>query len=106
MYSELVIALKERRIRSGVTIKALSAKSGINYRALRDVEQLKRDLKMGEYRAIIRALGITDLDVSLDMMGVNDMDEGEVVAILRLLSPQGRKLLIEFIASEYKKPVN
>lgn len=106
MYPELVIALKKRRVRCGLTIKMLAEKSGINYRALREIEALKRDMKLGEYKAVIRALGVTDLDISLDMMDIADINDREAAAIMRLLSAEGRKLLVDFIATEYKKPVN
>ncbi|ELH7952713.1 helix-turn-helix transcriptional regulator [Vibrio fluvialis] len=98
----IVDVLRTRRELSGITQEVLADSAGISLRTLQRIESGSADMKISQYRSIIRVLGMTDLDVSLDMLGVEGVDVDEIAAATRGVPPSVRKALLNLMISIYK----
>ncbi|PMN68398.1 helix-turn-helix transcriptional regulator [Enterovibrio norvegicus] len=98
----IVEIIKRRRQEAGLTQQQLAEKSGIGIKTYRRIEQ-GADMRLSQYRAVIRALGIADLDVSLDMLDVEHTKGEDVAAAARLLTEESRRALVQIIVAEWER---
>ncbi|MDW1813726.1 transcriptional regulator, partial [Vibrio sp. Vb2362] len=56
------------------------------------------DLKLSQYRAILRSLHLTDLDIALDVRDVQHVTANDLTAVARLLSPEAQSLLVRLLS--------
>lgn len=96
----IVIVLKNRRKAAGMTQQQLADEANMSVKTLQRIEQ-GADMKLSQYRQVIDALGVADLDISLDMLEVEGTDPADVAAAARLLSPETRRDLVAIILREY-----
>ncbi len=59
-------------------------------------------MKLSQYRAILRALQLTDLDVALDIRDIDHVVAEDVLTAARLLSPDAQTLLTKLIFLVHK----
>ncbi|WP_338417992.1 helix-turn-helix domain-containing protein [Enterovibrio norvegicus] len=91
-----------RRKAAGMTQTALAKKAGMTLKTYQRIEQ-GADMRLSYYRAVIEALELADLDISLDMLDVDTTTAHDVAAAARLLSEENRRLLIQIIISEWQR---
>lgn len=99
----IVMALIERRKRANLSQDKLAASAGMSLKTYQRIERGEADIKMSQYRSIIRTLKATDLDVVLDVVGASHATAEDVAAVSRLLTNEERMLLIKLILA-FKKP--
>ncbi|KZX70333.1 transcriptional regulator [Vibrio sp. HI00D65] len=99
----IVMALIERRKRANLSQEKLSTSAGMSLKTYQRIERGEADIKMSQYRSIIRTLKATDLDVVLDVVGASHATAEDVAAVSRLLTNEERMLLIKLILA-FKKP--
>lgn len=99
----IVMALIERRKRANLSQEKLAASAGMSLKTYQRIERGEADIKMSQYRSIIRTLKATDLDVVLDVVGASHPTAEDVAAVSRLLTNEERMLLIKLILA-FKKP--
>lgn len=103
MYRDPVVqAIKMRRERAGITQAALAERAGLSAKTYQRIEAGQADMRMSQYRALIRALRATDLDISLDMLGNREVTPWDVAAAARVLSADVRAVLIQLIMMIYQ----
>ncbi|USD64189.1 helix-turn-helix transcriptional regulator [Vibrio sp. SCSIO 43136] len=99
---DVINVIKDRRNRANLTQKELANLSGMDRKTYQRIESGKVDLRFSQYRGIINALGVSDLDITLDRIGITGASDLDVAAAARLLSPTSRLKLVEFIIEEYR----
>ncbi|MDG2898251.1 transcriptional regulator, partial [Vibrio parahaemolyticus] len=53
---------------------------------------------LSQYRAILRSLHLTDLDIALDVRDVQHVTANDLTAVARLLSPEAQSLLVRLLS--------
>ncbi|EKH9212931.1 helix-turn-helix transcriptional regulator [Vibrio parahaemolyticus] len=101
-YIPLIQALKDRREAAGLSQAQFAKMAGVSLKTYQRIERGETDLKMSHYRSLIQNLKITDLDVSLDMIGVDMATPWDVAAAARTLPPEVRTALVTLIMMMYR----
>ncbi|MBT2925352.1 helix-turn-helix domain-containing protein [Vibrio anguillarum] len=101
-YIPLIQALKDRREAAGLSQAQFAKMAGVSLKTYQRIERSETDLKMSHYRSLIQNLKITDLDVSLDMIGVDMATPWDVAAAARTLPPEVRTVLVTLIMMMYR----
>ena len=101
-YIPLIQALKSRREAAGLSQTQFAKMAGVSLKTYQRIERGETDLKMSHYRNLIQSLKITDLDVSLDIIGVDMATPGDVAAAARTLPPEVRTVLVTLIMMMYR----
>ncbi len=99
----IVMALIERRKQANLSQEKLASGAGMSLKTYQRIERGEADIKMSQYRSIVRTLKVTDLDVVLDVVGASQVSAEDVSAVSRLLTNEERMLLIKLILA-FKKP--
>lgn len=60
-------------------------------------------MKLSQYRSILRALHLTDLDIALDIRDIQHVVAEDVLSAARLLSPDAQALLTKLIFLVHKE---
>lgn len=101
-YLPLIQALKSRREAAGLSQTQFAKMAGVSLKTYQRIERGETDLKMSHYRNLIQNLKITDLDVSLDIIGVDMATPWDVAAAARTLPPEVRTVLVTLIMMMYR----
>ncbi|WP_136487843.1 helix-turn-helix transcriptional regulator [Vibrio sp. H11] len=96
-HRQLIKALVERRKSLGITQAVMAKKVGLSLKTYQRVEQGETDMKLSTYKAMIDELNITDLDVALDLIGIDGATPWDVAAAARVLPPDVRTVLVSLI---------
>lgn len=72
--------------------------AGMSVKTYQRIERGESDLKLSQYRSILRSMQLTDLDLSLDVRGVEHVTEQDLASIARLLSPEAQSLLVRLLS--------
>ena len=102
-YITLIDALKLRRLNMDLSQADVAGMAGMSVKTYGRLERGELEMKMSQYRAIVEGLGITDLDVSLDMLNVRTATPWDVAAAARVLLPATRQKMVEAIMSEWRR---
>lgn len=102
-YDPLIQALKARREAAGWTVKHTANMIGITSKTYGRIERGETDMKMSHYRILIDKLKVTDLDISLDMIGIDHATPWDVAAAARTLPPEVRTVLVSLIMMLYRE---
>lgn len=102
-YEPIVSVIKNRRIEQGMNQKQLAAMSGMSEKTYQRIESGVADMRMSQYRSIINALRLSDLDVSLDLLHIDKTTPWDVAAAARVLLPQTRQSLVTSIMAEWQR---
>ena len=102
-YKTLMDALKLRRINMDLSQADVANLAGMSVKTYGRLERGELEMKMNQYRAIVEGLGITDLDVSLDLLNVRTATPWDVAAAARVLLPATRQKMVEAIMSEWRR---
>lgn len=101
-YDPLIQAIRKRREAAGVTQEEAAKMTGMSLKTYQRIENGLTELKMSHYRILIDNLKVTDLDISLDMIGVHGATAWDVAAAARTLPPEIRTTLVTLIMMIYR----
>ncbi|MEF1301947.1 helix-turn-helix transcriptional regulator [Vibrio owensii] len=93
----LIEVLIARRKERGMSREQMAKVAGMSEKTYQRTERGESDLKLSQYRSILRALNLTDLDVALDARGVGNISASDVASAARLLSPEAQSMLTKLI---------
>lgn len=93
----IVNVIKKRREQAGMSRKEIANIAGMSEKTYQRIERGEADMRLSQYRTIIRALHITDLDVSLDILEIDQVTPWDVAAAARTLNQEARMLLVKII---------
>lgn len=103
MLDPISIIIKKRRISLGMTQHDLAEKAGISEKTYQRIEQGSTDMRLTQYRSLIKALHMSDLDVSLDLLEIETTTPWDVAAAARVLLPSTRFHLVKSIMEEWQR---
>lgn len=95
--------IKKRRLQLGLTQSQLAKRAGISDKTYQRIEQGFADMRLSQYRTLIKACQMSDLDVSLDLLGIESANTEDVAAASRLLLPITRLRLVQSIVEEWQR---
>lgn len=98
----IVLALISRRKAANLTQKEAASMAGLSLKSYQRIEDGTGDIRLNNYLALIRNLGITDLDIALDSMGIEGTTPWDVAAAARVLPPEARAALVSMIMITYR----
>ncbi|MGY5706826.1 helix-turn-helix domain-containing protein [Vibrio antiquarius] len=101
-YDPLIQALKERREAAGLSQLQTASMIGVSLKTYQRIERGETELKMSHYRILVEKLKTTDLDISLDMLGVDKTTPWDVAAAARTLPPEVRTVLVSLLMMIYR----
>ncbi|MFA0266874.1 helix-turn-helix transcriptional regulator [Vibrio cyclitrophicus] len=101
-YEPLINAIKKRREASGLSQLQIADMIGVSLKTYQRIERGETEMKMSHYRILIEKLKTTDLDISLDMLGVDKTTPWDVAAAARTLPPEVRTVLVSLLMMIYR----
>ncbi|HAS6087721.1 helix-turn-helix transcriptional regulator [Vibrio vulnificus] len=101
-YDPLIEALKQRREAAGLSQAQAADLVGVSLKTFQRIERGETDMKMSHYRMLVEKLKTTDLDISLDMLGIDKTTPWDVAAAARTLPPDVRTVLVSLIMIIYR----
>ncbi|MCW8336716.1 helix-turn-helix domain-containing protein [Vibrio paucivorans] len=93
----IVGVLIKRRKQAGISREKIASIAGMSEKTYQRIERGEADMRLSQYRAILRALEMTDLDVALDMMDVQQVSTEDVASASRMLNNEARQLLVKLM---------
>lgn len=96
-YDPLIQAIKSRREAAGVSQAQAAEMTGVSLKTYQRIERGETDMKMSHYRTLLQNFKVTDLDISLDMLGIDKTTAWDVAAAARTLPPEIRTVLVSLI---------
>lgn len=94
----IIQALIARRKLNGLSREQMANIAGMSVKTYQRIERGESDLKLSQYRAILRSLHLTDLDIALDVRDVQHVTANDLTAVARLLSPEAQSLLVRLLS--------
>ncbi|CAH0531109.1 helix-turn-helix domain-containing protein [Vibrio hippocampi] len=101
-HEPLIHAIKERREAAGLTQLQTADMIGVSLKTYQRIERGETEMKMSHYRILIEKLKTTDLDISLDMLGLDKTTPWDVAAAARTLPPEVRTVLVSLLMMIYR----
>lgn len=101
-YEPLINAIKKRRESAGLSQLQTADMIGVSLKTYQRIERGETEMKMSHYRILIEKLKTTDLDISLDMLGVDKTTPWDVAAAARTLPPEVRTVLVSLLMMIYR----
>ncbi|MDF5667872.1 helix-turn-helix transcriptional regulator [Vibrio sp. 945] len=101
-YEPLINAIKKRREAAGLSQLQTADMIGVSLKTYQRIERGETEMKMSHYRILIEKLKTTDLDISLDMLGVDKTTPWDVAAAARTLPPEVRTVLVSLLMMIYR----
>ena len=93
----IITVIMERRKQAGLSQEKVAKLAGMSTKTYQRIERGESDLKLSQYRAILRTLNMTHLDVAMDELSVRKVESDDLVSAVRLLDKESKLLLIRFI---------
>ncbi|HCH1698769.1 helix-turn-helix transcriptional regulator [Vibrio sp. Vb1755] len=90
----IVEALIIRRKEHGLSREQMANIAGMSVKTYQRIERGESDLKLSQYRSILRSLNLTDLDIR----GIEHVTAEDLVTVARLLSPEAQSLLVRLLS--------
>ncbi|XEV15235.1 helix-turn-helix transcriptional regulator [Vibrio alginolyticus] len=94
----IIQALIARRKSNRLSREQMANIAGMSVKTYQRIERGESDLKLSQYRAILRSLHLTDLDIALDVRDVQHVTANDLTAVARLLSPEAQSLLVRLLS--------
>lgn len=102
----IILALITRRKAANLTQKEAASMAGLSLKSYQRIEDGTGDIRLNNYLALTRNLGITDLDIALDSIGISGVTPWDVAAAARVLPPEARAALVSMIMITYRDVVD
>lgn len=93
----IINVIRRRREMIGMSRSQIADIAGMSEKTYLRIERGDSDMRLSQYRTIIRALKLTDLDISLDILEIDTTTPWDVAAAARILSPEARLLLVKLV---------
>jgi len=93
----VVYVLRKYREKGNLSQRDIALKTGISERTIQRIESGYTDMKFSQYRCYLRALKITDMDVSIAMLSHEFATEGDIAAVSRRLPVCLRQVIFDFL---------
>lgn len=93
----LVWALRHERLNQRISYAELAKQTGISVSTLKRLESGRVELKLKQYRALLAALKVSDIDMTLRAEGFRPGGEIDVSAALRMIPQPQRDILIRAV---------
>ncbi|ANU38969.1 helix-turn-helix domain-containing protein [Vibrio scophthalmi] len=97
MIDPIVMVLINRRKSASMTRVEIAEIAGMSLKTYQRIERGESDMKLSQFRAITRALHITELDVALDIKGIQPTTTADLTAACRLLNRDAQTSLMRFL---------
>lgn len=97
MIDPIVQVIANRRKLAKLTRQQVAEIAGMSLKTYQRIERGESDMKISQYRSIVRALHLTDLDIALDVKNIQPVTNADLAAAARLLSPDAQAMLVRFI---------
>ncbi|WP_260260432.1 helix-turn-helix domain-containing protein [Vibrio intestinalis] len=97
MIDPIVQAIISRRKSAGLSRVEIANIAGMSLKTYQRIERGESDMKLSQYRSIIRAMKVTDLDIALDIRDTQQVTAEDVTAASRLLSEEAQAMLVKFL---------
>lgn len=81
----------------GLSQQQMADKSGMSLRTIQRLEAGETDMKLGQYRKIIEALGISDMDVSVALFRHEFATGKDLGALAQALPVDIRQVIVRFL---------
>lgn len=101
-HEPIIKVLKSRREAAGLSQQQIADLAGMSKRTYQRIEQGDSDMKLSQYRAIIRALKATNLDISLDALEL-ETTNWDVASAARGLPPTLRQHLVRLLMELHRE---
>ncbi len=92
-----IAAVKKRRELAEISQAQAAEMIGLSLKTYQRIENGQTDIKMTHYRRLLKMLNVTELDLCLDVMGVEGSTPWDVAAAARALPPDVRTILVTLI---------
>lgn len=99
----IIEVLTQRRKEQGISREKIAQSAGMSLKTYQRIERGESDMKLSQYRSILRALHLTDLDIALDIRDIQHVVAEDVLSAARLLSPDAQALLTKLIFLVHKE---
>ncbi|MDK9777394.1 MULTISPECIES: helix-turn-helix domain-containing protein [Vibrio] len=99
----IIEVLTQRRKEQGISREKMAQSAGMSLKTYQRIERGESDMKLSQYRSILRALHLTDLDIALDIRDIQHVVAEDVLSAARLLSPDAQALLTKLIFLVHKE---
>lgn len=86
-----------------ISQEELAKQAGLSLRTLQRLESGETDMKLGQYRKIIDALGISDMDVSLALFRHEFATGRDLAALVQHLPLDVRQVIVRFLVELAEK---
>lgn len=93
----VVYVLRKYREKGNFSQREIAQFTGISERTIQRIESGDTDMKFSQYRCYLRALNITDMDVSIAMLSHEFATEDDVAAAVRRLPFPFKRAIIRFL---------
>ena len=93
----VVYVLRKYREKGNFSQREIAQFTGISERTIQRIESGDTDMKFSQYRCYLRALNITDMDVSMAMLSHEFITEDDIAAVARRLPLSIRKAILYFL---------
>ncbi|MCG6410461.1 helix-turn-helix domain-containing protein [Vibrio fluvialis] len=93
----LIKAIKKRREAAEISQVHAAEMIGVSLKTYQRIENGQTDIKMTHYRRLLKMLNLTELDLCLDMVGIEGATPWDVAAAARTLPPDVRTVLVTLI---------
>ncbi|MDE5179903.1 helix-turn-helix domain-containing protein [Vibrio fluvialis] len=93
----LIKAIKKRREAAEISQSNAAEMIGVSLKTYQRIENGQTDIKMTHYRRLLKMLNLTELDLCLDMVGIEGATPWDVAAAARTLPPDVRTVLVTLI---------
>ncbi|MDA0148985.1 helix-turn-helix domain-containing protein [Vibrio sp. LaRot3] len=97
MVDPIVQAIINRRKSAGLSRVDIANIAGMSLKTYQRIERGESDMKISQYRSIIRAMKMTDLDIALDIRDTQQVTAEDVTAASRLLNQEAQAMLVKFL---------
>lgn len=93
----VILALIAKRKSFYISQTKAASMAGLSLKTYQRIEKGTADIRLKNFKALLKGLKTTDLDISLDALGFSDVTAWDVAAASRLLPPDARAALVEMI---------
>lgn len=104
--SPLIDAVIARRKAKGITQEQAANYAGVGLKTYQRIEKGESDIRLRNYEMLLKKLGVTGLDMSLDALGFSAITAWDVAAAARLLPLEARSALVSMIMIIYRDDID
>lgn len=101
----IILALIARRKLLEVSQEKAADMAGVSLKTYQRIEQGTSSIRLNNFKALVKGLKSTDLDISIDALGFTDTTAWDVAAASRLLPVEARAAIVNMIMIIYRDKI-